>query len=82
MKTWMAALAVATALPAAAQDFPGYRAGNYTGVNGVFFNPANIADSRYRFDVNLFSPIDTITEGPCTVKLAMPLEAPALCPNI
>ncbi len=38
-----------------AQDFPGYRAGNYTGVNGVFFNPANIADSRYRFDINLFS---------------------------
>ncbi|HVG42198.1 MAG TPA: hypothetical protein VM888_11360, partial [Chitinophagaceae bacterium] len=38
-----------------AQDFPGYRAGNYTGVNGVFFNPASIADSRYRFDVNLFS---------------------------
>ena len=38
-----------------AQDFPGYRAGNYTGVNGVFFNPANIADSRYRWDFNLFS---------------------------
>jgi hypothetical protein len=40
---------------AVAQDFPGYRAGNYTGVNGVFFNPANIADSRYRWDVNLVS---------------------------
>ena len=38
-----------------AQNFPGYRSGNYTGVNGVFFNPANIADSRYRWDVNLFS---------------------------
>ncbi len=38
-----------------AQNFPGYRTGNYTGVNGVFFNPANIADSRYRWDVNLFS---------------------------
>ncbi len=38
-----------------AQDFPGYRAGNFTGVNGVFFNPANIADSRYRFDFNLVS---------------------------
>ena len=38
-----------------AQDFPGYRAGNYTGVNGVFFNPANIADSRYRWDINLVS---------------------------
>lgn len=38
-----------------AQDFPGYRSGNYTGVNSVFFNPANIADSRYYFDVNLAS---------------------------
>ena len=38
-----------------AQDFSGYRSGNYTGVNGVFFNPANIADSRYRWDFNLFS---------------------------
>ncbi|MEJ0102432.1 MAG: hypothetical protein WDO19_07735 [Bacteroidota bacterium] len=36
-----------------AQNYPGYRSGNYTGVNGVFFNPANIADSRYRWDVNL-----------------------------
>jgi len=37
------------------QDFTGYRSGNYNGVNSVFFNPANIADSKYRFDVNLFS---------------------------
>lgn len=37
------------------QDYTGYRTGNYTGVNGVFFNPANIADSRYRWDVNLVS---------------------------
>lgn len=41
--------------PAMAQDFPGYRSGNYTGVNSVFFNPANIADSRYRWDINLVS---------------------------
>jgi outer membrane protein OmpA-like peptidoglycan-associated protein len=38
-----------------AQTYPGYRNSNYTGVNGVFFNPANIADSRYKFDINLFS---------------------------
>ena len=38
-----------------AQNFPGYRSGNYTGVNGVFFNPASIADSRYRWDFNLVS---------------------------
>jgi hypothetical protein len=37
------------------QDFPGFRTGNYSGVNGVFFNPANIADSRFSFDLNLFS---------------------------
>lgn len=44
-----------TAAVASAQDFSGYRAGNFTGVNGAFFNPASIADSRYRFDFNLFS---------------------------
>lgn len=38
-----------------AQDFPGYKTGNYTGVNGVFSNPANIADSRYRWDFSLFN---------------------------
>jgi len=38
-----------------AQTYPGYRTGNYTGVNGVFFNPANIADNRYKWDVNIFA---------------------------
>ena len=38
-----------------AQDFGGYKSGNNTGVIGVFFNPATIADSRYRFDINVFS---------------------------
>lgn len=38
-----------------AQTYPGYRTGNYTGVNGVFFNPASIADNRYKWDVNVFA---------------------------
>jgi hypothetical protein len=38
-----------------AQDFSGYKTGNYTGVNGVFSNPASIADSRYRWDFTLFN---------------------------
>ncbi len=42
-------------LETSAQTFPGYRTGNYTGVNGVFFNPANIADNRFKWDVNLFA---------------------------
>lgn len=38
-----------------AQDFTGYRTGSQTGVNGVFFNPASMAGSHYRWDANLFS---------------------------
>lgn len=51
---WLVCSLALTA-PAMAQDFPGFRSGNYTGVNGVFFNPANIADSRYRWDINFIS---------------------------
>lgn len=40
---------------AGAQNFPGYRTSNYSGVNGVFFNPANIADNRFKWDVNVFA---------------------------
>jgi hypothetical protein len=54
-KVFLAALFLSVGGLSQAQDFPGYRAGNYTGVNSVFFNPANIADSRYRWDFNLFS---------------------------
>lgn len=36
-----------------AQSYRGNRSGNYTGVNGAFYNPANIADSRYKWNVNL-----------------------------
>ncbi|HMP93840.1 MAG TPA: DUF5723 family protein, partial [Phnomibacter sp.] len=40
---------------AKSQDYAGFNTGNYTGVHAAFFNPAGIADSRYRWDVNLFS---------------------------
>jgi hypothetical protein len=49
------ALTILSNLLTNAQDFSGYRSGNYTGVNGVFFNPASIADSRYKVDFNLLS---------------------------
>jgi outer membrane protein OmpA-like peptidoglycan-associated protein len=38
-----------------AQTYPGYRTSNYSGVNGVVFNPANIADNRFKWDVNIFA---------------------------
>ena len=36
------------------QSFPGYTTSNYSGVNGVFANPANVV-SRYNWNVNLTS---------------------------
>ena len=48
-------IAFAATLGVSAQNFPGYQTSNYTGVNGVFFNPANIADNRYKWDVNIFA---------------------------
>jgi outer membrane protein OmpA-like peptidoglycan-associated protein len=36
-----------------AQESIGMATGNYSGVTGVWFNPANIADSRYKFDINI-----------------------------
>lgn len=38
---------------ARSQDFSGYRTSSHTGVYGVFFNPANIAGSPFRWDATL-----------------------------
>jgi outer membrane protein OmpA-like peptidoglycan-associated protein len=38
-----------------AQSYTGYFHDNYAGVQSVLFNPASIADSRFKTDVNLFS---------------------------
>ena len=38
-----------------AQSYFGYLNDNYAGVHSVINNPANIVDSRYRADINLFS---------------------------
>ncbi|SHG71039.1 hypothetical protein [Flagellimonas flava] len=37
-----------------AQSYSGFLADNYNGVHGVLQNPANIADSRLKLDLNLF----------------------------
>ncbi|HVS96539.1 MAG TPA: DUF5723 family protein, partial [Puia sp.] len=37
------------------QSFVGYGYDNYSGVNGVLLNPAVLADSRYKVNVNLFA---------------------------
>jgi len=57
------------AISADAQNYAGYSTGNFTGINGVFFNPANIADSRYRWDVNLVSLNATLANDYATLKV-------------
>lgn len=52
-----------------AQDFSGYKTGNYTGVNGVFSNPASIADSRYRWDFTLFNFSTSIGNNKASFRL-------------
>lgn len=37
------------------QDFLGISTGNFAGVSSVMLQPASIVDSRYKFDINLFS---------------------------
>ncbi|HUC80536.1 MAG TPA: DUF5723 family protein [Flavisolibacter sp.] len=49
------ALGLLSTVTALAQDFPGIRTSNYAGVSSVFANPANIADSRHRWDFSLFN---------------------------
>lgn len=40
---------------AGAQDYAGIRTSDYFGINGVFYNPAGIVATPYRFDINLGS---------------------------
>ena len=68
-KLLLAFITLFTSVSANAQDYSGYRSGNYTGVNSVFFNPANIADSRYRFDINLFSVNATVGNNQASFSL-------------
>ena len=57
-------------IKASAQNFAGYSSGNYSGVNAVFFNPASISDSRYKWDFNLLSVSSSVTNNYATIKSA------------
>lgn len=48
-----AALCVFTSYCVDAQSYIGYFSDNYSGVNSVVANPANITDSRFKADINL-----------------------------
>jgi outer membrane protein OmpA-like peptidoglycan-associated protein len=48
-------LVFASFISAHAQSYIGFYQDNYAGVQSVLFNPASIADSRFKIDVNLIS---------------------------
>ena len=42
-------------LTASSQSFIGYGYDNYSGVNGVLLNPATLADSKYKVNINILA---------------------------
>lgn len=70
MKPLLLCVAGCLILSAKAQDFSGYRTGNYTGVAGVFYNPASIAGSPFHWDVNLLSASTAIGNNKASFKIS------------
>ncbi|WP_428231627.1 DUF5723 family protein [Flavobacterium sp.] len=54
-KTLLSLLLIVLTFSAKAQSYLGYTHDNYAGIQSVLFNPASIADSRFKTDINLFS---------------------------
>lgn len=59
-KTFLILLFLISNLTITAQSYTGYFHDNYAGVQSVLFNPASIADSRFKTDINLFSVSGTV----------------------
>lgn len=59
-KTFLILLFLISSLTITAQSYTGYFHDNYAGVQSVLFNPASIADSRFKTDINLFSVSGTV----------------------
>lgn len=57
MRKLLLTLCIAATLPlaATAQRYFGIATSNWSGTNSLYLNPANIADSRHRFTIDLFS---------------------------
>ena len=47
-------------LPAFSQYMEGYATSNYSGVNGINYNPASVVDSRTKLDINFFTASMTL----------------------
>lgn len=68
-KTFLILLFLISSLTIKAQSYTGYFHDNYAGVQSVLFNPASIADSRFKTDINLFSVSGAVGNDLYGVKL-------------
>ena len=68
-KKLLVLLILSTSFGAKAQSYLGYFHDNYAGVQSVLFNPASIADSRFKTDINLFSVSGSVNNDLYGVKL-------------
>ncbi|PWB23462.1 OmpA family protein [Flavobacterium sp. HTF] len=70
MKKFLLFLLILTAsVSVKAQSYSGYFHDNYAGVQSVLFNPASIADSRFKTDINLFSVSGSVQNDLYGVRL-------------
>lgn len=53
--TLLLCLMMGLTLSSSAQRYIGIATSNWSGTNGLYLNPANIADSRHKFTIDLFS---------------------------
>ncbi|HJR99419.1 MAG TPA: DUF5723 family protein [Flavobacterium sp.] len=68
-RIFLSVFAFASFCSANAQSYFGYVHDNYAGVQGVLSNPASIADSRFKADINLFSISSSVTNDLYGVKI-------------
>ncbi|MEL1252428.1 DUF5723 family protein [Flavobacterium sp. DGU38] len=68
-KKLLVLLILVTSFAARAQSYLGYFHDNYAGVQSVLFNPASIADSRFKTDINVFSVSSSVGNDLYGVKL-------------
>ena len=62
-------LILINSIAAKSQSYIGYFHDNYAGVQSVLFNPASIADSRFKTDINLFSVSGSVGNDLYGVKI-------------
>ncbi len=59
-----------------AQSYSGLELDNYSGINSLTFNPANVVDSRFRADINIATVGSTVTTDYFGINLSNLIDNP------